>query len=338
VFVGTRVPFQTLLDYLEAGQPLAEFLDDFPTVSRDLAVAALEQAKEALFARARPLDECLPRRLKNELVGHDARTVHGQQEWRAARLPLKERAGARDLVLKRRHFEMDRYADRTHTTNVQKPDDETAAESKRKVAAPLFAVVSHWLVVIALVASSVSACRTAPETPAFDAGSAASSVQRSLPAEWAVAETRSNEIPFGHYWGDSSGPYRGQRGTLLIVTEPKPVSVWSSGGDGRSHRDPIAVESFGCLVNAFGLPQQLATLLSMHAPLQPDCIFADERVRVYARPSHRLTISEQQFKDQILTKGTEINWPESPWNEPARLSWGSWQTDLRRALAGDGQQ
>ena len=32
VFVGTRVPFQTLLDYLEAGQPLAEFLDDFPTV------------------------------------------------------------------------------------------------------------------------------------------------------------------------------------------------------------------------------------------------------------------------------------------------------------------
>ena len=33
VFVGTRVPFQTLLDYLEAGQPLSEFLEDFPTVS-----------------------------------------------------------------------------------------------------------------------------------------------------------------------------------------------------------------------------------------------------------------------------------------------------------------
>jgi uncharacterized protein (DUF433 family) len=52
VFVGTRVPFQTLLDYLEAGEPLGEFLDDFPTVSRDQAVAALEQAKEALLARA----------------------------------------------------------------------------------------------------------------------------------------------------------------------------------------------------------------------------------------------------------------------------------------------
>ena len=38
VFVGTRVPFQTLLDYLEGGEPLAVFLDDFPTVSREQAV------------------------------------------------------------------------------------------------------------------------------------------------------------------------------------------------------------------------------------------------------------------------------------------------------------
>jgi uncharacterized protein (DUF433 family) len=53
VLTGTRVPFQTLLDYLEAGQPLAEFLDDFPSVSRELAIAALEQAKEALLTRAR---------------------------------------------------------------------------------------------------------------------------------------------------------------------------------------------------------------------------------------------------------------------------------------------
>lgn len=54
VFIGTRVPFQTLIDYLEAGQPLPEFLEDFPTVSKEQAIAALEQAKEALLARARP--------------------------------------------------------------------------------------------------------------------------------------------------------------------------------------------------------------------------------------------------------------------------------------------
>ncbi len=54
VFVGARVPFQTLLDYLEAGQPLSEFLEDFPTVSRERAVTALEQAKDALLTRACP--------------------------------------------------------------------------------------------------------------------------------------------------------------------------------------------------------------------------------------------------------------------------------------------
>lgn len=52
VFVGTRVPFQTLLDYLEAGDPLSEFLEDFPTVSQAQAVRALEQAKDALLAQA----------------------------------------------------------------------------------------------------------------------------------------------------------------------------------------------------------------------------------------------------------------------------------------------
>ena len=51
VFVGTRVPFQALIDYLEGGHPLAEFLDDFPSVSREQAVAALDLARDAVLAR-----------------------------------------------------------------------------------------------------------------------------------------------------------------------------------------------------------------------------------------------------------------------------------------------
>ncbi len=52
VFVGTRVPVQTLFDYLEGGDTLEDFLEGFPTVSRDLAIAALEEAKQLLLARA----------------------------------------------------------------------------------------------------------------------------------------------------------------------------------------------------------------------------------------------------------------------------------------------
>lgn len=54
VFVGTRVPLRNLIDYLEKGHSLDEFLDAFPSVSRQQAVAALEAAHEALTARARP--------------------------------------------------------------------------------------------------------------------------------------------------------------------------------------------------------------------------------------------------------------------------------------------
>jgi uncharacterized protein (DUF433 family) len=51
VFRGTRVPFQALLDYLEGGQNLEEFIDDFPTVTREAAIAALELAKSVLVGQ-----------------------------------------------------------------------------------------------------------------------------------------------------------------------------------------------------------------------------------------------------------------------------------------------
>ncbi len=51
VFAGTRVLFQTLLDYIEGGDTLDEFLDDFPGVTREMAVSALESAKESLLAQ-----------------------------------------------------------------------------------------------------------------------------------------------------------------------------------------------------------------------------------------------------------------------------------------------
>jgi uncharacterized protein (DUF433 family) len=50
-FRDTRVPFKNLIDYLEGGHPLAEFLRQFPGVSHEMAVQALEEAKDSLLAR-----------------------------------------------------------------------------------------------------------------------------------------------------------------------------------------------------------------------------------------------------------------------------------------------
>lgn len=54
VFVGTRVPVQSLFDYLEGGETLDEFLHQFPTVKREQALAALELARDSLMGGARP--------------------------------------------------------------------------------------------------------------------------------------------------------------------------------------------------------------------------------------------------------------------------------------------
>jgi len=48
VFAGTRVPIQNLFDYIEGGDDLSEFLDDFPSVSKESALAVLEMAKKSL--------------------------------------------------------------------------------------------------------------------------------------------------------------------------------------------------------------------------------------------------------------------------------------------------
>ncbi len=48
VFTGTRVPIQTLFDYMEGGDDLNEFLDDYPTVSKDTAIQVLEMSKKSL--------------------------------------------------------------------------------------------------------------------------------------------------------------------------------------------------------------------------------------------------------------------------------------------------
>ncbi len=52
VFVGTRVPVQSLFDYLEGGETLDEFLVQFPSVTREQAIAALDLARESLLASA----------------------------------------------------------------------------------------------------------------------------------------------------------------------------------------------------------------------------------------------------------------------------------------------
>ena len=87
VFAGTRVPVETLLEYLEIGRPLAEFLEDFPTVTREQAVAALEEAKDALISRARrPTATTI--HLLQSWIDEDANVEGGLEAWEALKRNL----------------------------------------------------------------------------------------------------------------------------------------------------------------------------------------------------------------------------------------------------------
>jgi uncharacterized protein (DUF433 family) len=97
VFAGTRVPAQTLLDYLERGRSLAEFLADFPTVTQDQAVAALEEAKDAWLARVRVPPESVIGLLDSWLE-EDSKREGGAESWEQLKRSLdRDRLSNRPL-------------------------------------------------------------------------------------------------------------------------------------------------------------------------------------------------------------------------------------------------
>ncbi|HEU4891517.1 MAG TPA: DUF433 domain-containing protein [Vicinamibacterales bacterium] len=97
VFAGTRVPVQTLLEYLERGQSLAEFLADFPTVTQEQAIAALGEAKDALLARAqRPTESAAD--LLESWLEEDSKVEGGLESWEQLKRNLdSDRPSSRPL-------------------------------------------------------------------------------------------------------------------------------------------------------------------------------------------------------------------------------------------------
>ena len=83
-FAGTRVPIRAMFDYIAGGHPLADFLDDFPTVSKEHAIGVLKLADHFWPVMHVLLDECLPKQLWRSLKGHIAWTVQ-QKGWSGKR-------------------------------------------------------------------------------------------------------------------------------------------------------------------------------------------------------------------------------------------------------------
>jgi len=91
VFTGTRVPVQALFDYIETGETLNEFLENFPSVKKDYAIQVLEMARKSIttekILNEILLDENMPKKIKYDFgEGIEVRTVRdmnwlGQEKW-----------------------------------------------------------------------------------------------------------------------------------------------------------------------------------------------------------------------------------------------------------------
>jgi hypothetical protein len=182
----------------------------------------------------------------------------------------------------------------------------------------------------ALAASMVIACGSelGPELAApYDNPAVGKALTRAVPPGWQLAESKPDQIPWGHH---SSDGYKGHGGTKLTLVGPQDVEFRWSDSSGQQHEEPLAKESLELWIMP-GRYREGMSALDFHAPVPADLIFSSTNVRIYGQPSHRI-VARQRF-GELLRQATATDWPLSPGRWKTPLSWAAWKPDLERAAS-----
>jgi hypothetical protein len=154
-----------------------------------------------------------------------------------------------------------------------------------------------------------------------------SAVRAALPPSWSVAERKEGAIPWGQHWCDE---YKGVTGVQLVAVGPNPVSARFLDGSGTWTPRIVATESLEIWIMPATYHDKVMAALCFQRPMQPTSVVATREIKVWARPAHRIN-SEAEF-NAVLSQQRGIDWPESPWNDPTRLSWRTWQQDISSSV------
>jgi len=155
-------------------------------------------------------------------------------------------------------------------------------------------------------------------------------IVRILPSGWSIAERKEGEIPWGHHWCDE---YKGVTGTKFVARGINPSKSRFLGRDGQWKDVTVGAEALDIWVMPYTYQNSFTDWFCVHRPVQPTSVVDAGSVKVYARPSHHSTPDEARKFNEQLAISTAVESPESPWNDPGRLSWSSWQSDINAALA-----
>ena len=175
------------------------------------------------------------------------------------------------------------------------------------------------------------ACGSGPGfqiTDPYDNPAMTKAIVRVAPPGWKLAETKSDQIPWGHHWSDG---YKGHGGTKLTLVGPRDVEFRWSDNSGTPHEEPLAKESLELWIMP-GQYREGMSILDFHAPVPADLVFSGKAVRIYGQPSHRI-VAQQRFQE-LLKQATATDWPRSPHRRETPLSWAAWKADVERAAAG----
>lgn len=138
------------------------------------------------------------------------------------------------------------------------------------------------------------------------------------PTGWAIAEKRLNVVPEGFLNKDV-------KGELYVFCGPKKVIWnWKDSGD-NWHHDAIAYESLEIWLLPGNYSPGIKTYLTIKGPVLPSKVYDSQALKVYAMPSHRLIITENEF-NKLIHKATTMYWNDSGGKH--ELSWPNWKSEI----------
>jgi hypothetical protein len=148
-----------------------------------------------------------------------------------------------------------------------------------------------YLTVAVLLAA---ACSPTSGGPAPDQVPA--TVLKLAPTGWVIAADTVGQVPEGHYWGDRGRDYQGPRGRHVVFMGPRDVEfIWRNRNGAWQHEN-LSKETLELWIMPGNYRESWASWFNLHAPPAAELIFSGANVKVYAKPSARVT-SEARLKD-----------------------------------------
>lgn len=156
-------------------------------------------------------------------------------------------------------------------------------------------------------------------------------IAKVLPQGWSIVEQKTGEIPWGHHWCDK---YGGVTGTKIVVRGKSPARSRFLGVNDEWRDVVVGAEALDIWIMPRDYRDSRLAWFCFHRPIQPTPVLKNQNIQIYARPSHHSTAEEKITFDKELAKAKAVESPESPWNDPSKISWRTWQSEINAAEAG----